>query len=649
MLLKMQYRIDIQVLRGIAVIAVVLFHTNQNWFPLGYLGVDVFFVISGYVVTPLILRIFDKPLNLKQTIIGLKDFFIGRFYRLAPALAATIIFSGFILILLDPFLNQQNFARQGISALLLIGNFAAYKYSGDYFSPNPNPLIHTWSLSVEEQIYIFLPIVLTIIIYKGKNLFKQTIYVFLSVTIVSVVSFTFPILLNPIYLKLGIQTASQISFYSPLDRIWQFTIGGLVFLLAPQIKLGFKNTKFFKIVNLILSLTLIFLLLSSFQINEKLGSILASIFTLLIILLRSLIFTPRYLSLKFEWLGNRSYSIYLVHMPAIYVIDRLFKRFSYDDNYTFIQLVSSVTASILLGTLSYSKIENKFRNMGKIKNITLKNKIISVALTFILPVTFLLPLGLNSSNNMYRDRLDDGLCKFWTPTLDSNFYSRYKACNLKFGKALIVLGDSHALNIYNTLFLARDQVFLVGISRGGCRPKNKFNFCPYSDFEKFIQIQSETIGRVLFHQSGSYLISDLKGSVDSDLAFRNSKSFKILNQDIDFLSTYLNKMAQTVPTTWLGPFPEARINSTLPEVWARKIHPNPVVKLAFLELENQINFTLQSSQHKFDYISLVENLGKQQYQIQIGNCLMFRDKDHWSLCAEKIYSDIFKVNNIINF
>jgi peptidoglycan/LPS O-acetylase OafA/YrhL len=154
----MKYRRDIQVLRGLAVIAVVLFHVNQNHFSLGYLGVDVFFVISGFVVTPLILRIFNNKPNQNLSNYSLKDFYIGRFYRLAPALVSTILISGFVIILLDPFANQQSFARQAVSALLLVGNFAAYKYSGDYFSPISNPLVHTWSLSVEEQIYIFFTI-----------------------------------------------------------------------------------------------------------------------------------------------------------------------------------------------------------------------------------------------------------------------------------------------------------------------------------------------------------------------------------------------------------------------------------------------------------------------------------------------------------
>lgn len=648
MIIQMKYRKDIQVLRGLAVIAVVLFHVNQNYFSLGYLGVDVFFVISGFVVTPLILRIFNKEPNQKRSIYTLKNFYVGRFYRLAPALMTTIMLSGFLIILLDPFANQQDFARQAVSAIILIGNFAAYKYSGDYFSPSPNPLVHTWSLSVEEQIYIFLPFILFIILRKRANLLRSAFFIFLTITILSLISFTFPTILSPIYNRFGIQSASQFSFYSPVDRVWQFTVGSLVFLLAN--KIDFKKIKFLKVVNLGLISILIFMLLSSFSINQKAGSILATIVSLLVILLKSLELLPKFLSSIFEWLGNRSYSIYLVHMPVIYIIDLLIKRFISVEVNVFIQSTISIVTLTVLGALSYSKIENKFRSIGKKNNRNIKSNAMAITLSFVIPLTLLLPFGLNSGNNMYKDRLDDGVCKFWTPVLDNEFYSRFNSCKLKFGKATIVLGDSHALNVYNTLFLANQRVFLVGISKGGCRPNKPLEFCPYNDFEKLINTAStESISRVFFHQSGSYLISDLNGKVDSDLAFSDIKSFKIRNNDLDFLLSYLNKISQMVPTTWIGPFPEARINPTLPEVWMQTVKPNPIVKIAFTELENQIDFSLSSSQHQFDYISLVKNLGPQQYKIQIGECLMFRDKDHWSLCAEKIHANKLKAKGIFEF
>jgi peptidoglycan/LPS O-acetylase OafA/YrhL len=142
MLEKTKYRNDIQALRGVAVLAVLLFHAFDTIFPKGYLGVDVFFVISGFVVTPLILRIFTgaSPQSVYKE---LRAFYRRRFFRLAPALTVTLAFTAALLFLIGPISDHQRIARSGIATLLLVGNLGAYKYAGNYFSPNPNPLVHT--------------------------------------------------------------------------------------------------------------------------------------------------------------------------------------------------------------------------------------------------------------------------------------------------------------------------------------------------------------------------------------------------------------------------------------------------------------------------------------------------------------------------
>ena len=187
-----KYRRDIQVLRGLAVLAVVLFHTKESYYPLGYLGVDVFFVISGFVVTPLILRIFTDQVNEGWRLTNLKFFYKRRFYRLAPALAVTLAISAVSIFLFGPVGDHLRFAKQGIATLLLVGNVGAYKYSGDYFSPNPNPLVHTWSLSVEEQIYIFLPLILMLTLHNLRSLKRVFTIVLVFISAISFILFLTP-------------------------------------------------------------------------------------------------------------------------------------------------------------------------------------------------------------------------------------------------------------------------------------------------------------------------------------------------------------------------------------------------------------------------------------------------------------------------
>lgn len=225
---KQKYRKDIQALRGLAVLAVVLFHAKESYFPLGYLGVDVFFVISGFVVTPLIIRIFSEEPKGETRLRKLRNFYLSRYYRLAPALAVVLSISAVAILLLGYPAEHESFARQGIATLLLVGNLGAYIYSGDYFSPNPNPLVHTWSLSVEEQIYIFLPLLLMLILLNRMNIKKVTLIVFSVITSASFITFLVPALIQPLYTKIGISDSLGVfSFYSPFSRIWQFTLGGL--------------------------------------------------------------------------------------------------------------------------------------------------------------------------------------------------------------------------------------------------------------------------------------------------------------------------------------------------------------------------------------------------------------------------------------
>ncbi len=227
MLNKHEYRYDVQALRGVAVLAVLLFHASDRLFPIGYLGVDVFFVISGFVVTPLILRIFDASSGAEK-ITNLKKFYVNRFYRLAPALVMTLFLSTFLIFFLGPISDHQRVVRQGIATIFLIGNVGAYKYSGDYFQPNANPLVHTWSLSVEEQIYILLPLCFLSLVRSARNLKTISLRILISISVLSFLFFIFPRLLTPIYSLVRFESFLDFSFYSPINRIWQFSLGGII-------------------------------------------------------------------------------------------------------------------------------------------------------------------------------------------------------------------------------------------------------------------------------------------------------------------------------------------------------------------------------------------------------------------------------------
>jgi peptidoglycan/LPS O-acetylase OafA/YrhL len=464
MLSETKHRRDIQVLRGLAVLAVVLFHAKESYFPLGYLGVDVFFVISGFVVTPLILRIFTDQANGGGRLSNLRYFYMRRFYRLAPALAVVLTMSAVTIFLVGPIGDHQRFARQGIATLLLAGNVGAYKYSGDYFSPNPNPLVHTWSLSVEEQIYIFLPLILILILRNRKSLKKITVFVLGVISVVSFVSFLFPEILQPLYSRAGIVIASQFSFYSPIDRIWQFTAGGLAYLLLDRYHNRIREIP--KGIQLLTVIAVVMILFGPVHMNLKVSSILACFIAVTVILFKSLDALPDFLIEKFEWVGDRSYSIYLVHMPLLYLAKYSpLIQIGTGEN-RIIQSVIAVVASILLGALSYLKIENKYRNRGKANHSSMKTIVVSMVLTLLIPVVIFVSLerstavGLKNSGLPVPSEIPpwnwDKECQFMSDTPSIN-PEPCKYGNQMSGKSILLIGDSHAAAISQAIISLGDS------------------------------------------------------------------------------------------------------------------------------------------------------------------------------------------------
>jgi len=204
------YRSDIDALRAFAVVPVVLFHLGLNWLARGFLGVDVFFVISGYLITGLLMR------ELQTTgRINLLAFWCRRILRILPALIVMVLIT-FIaghIFLYAP--DRFNLALNAAGALLSIGNITHWRNYGGYWSADAadSPFLHTWSLGVEEQFYILYPIAL-LITYRTL---KDRLWLLLVAGLV----------LGAMLYTLAMQRYPSAAFYLFPTRAWELFAGAI--------------------------------------------------------------------------------------------------------------------------------------------------------------------------------------------------------------------------------------------------------------------------------------------------------------------------------------------------------------------------------------------------------------------------------------
>lgn len=184
---NIKYRKDIDGLRAFAVISVVLFHLELSWVKLGFLGVDVFFVISGYLITTIIIR------DLQQGIFSIKNFYLRRIRRILPALIVVTLFSSFFAWLILTPGDLMSYSKSLITALGSFSNLFFFKtLNFGYFNTDSSiiPLLHTWSLGIEEQFYIVWPIIL-ILLFKLKLSSKKNLVIITVILTLASISFFF--------------------------------------------------------------------------------------------------------------------------------------------------------------------------------------------------------------------------------------------------------------------------------------------------------------------------------------------------------------------------------------------------------------------------------------------------------------------------
>jgi peptidoglycan/LPS O-acetylase OafA/YrhL len=635
----MRYRPDIDGLRALAVLPVVLFHAGFSWFGGGYIGVDVFFVISGFLITSLIAE------EIREERFSLISFYERRIRRIFPALFAVILFSCIAALGLYFPLQFVDFTKSILATTIFASNMYFWRSSGYFEGPTHEfPLLHTWSLSVEEQFYIVFPLLL-IIIHRWS---KQRWIMWLA--LIAIVSFALSVW--------GITNKPRATFYIAPTRAWELLLGSLLALRAfPQIQ-----DRLTRELSSIAGLGLIAWSIFAFTADTPFPGINA-LFPCVgaALLIHSGESGPTaardFLCTKpLVFIGLISYSLYLWHWPLL-----VFAESWKIDKLTEFDKIAVIGLSFLAAVLSWKFVEMPFRKRGGF--ITKKILFSTAACTMAFAVVFgVLALSFNgwpgrfpalaneiasytlSKNARTPDCLGGLERKNWIPVTNACHYGANVAARYA------VWGDSHADGMVNAIGKVAERhneaaLFfgliacppILGINRMNSDYARDGNCAKYNDQVAQFLIGNDKIDTVIL--VARYALYIEGGTVDFGPVQDRANAYLITNEDASVndlpgrkalfriqLTETINRLVKAGKRTVLVyPVPETGYN--IPTALARLVvtgkDPN--------EFTRPKDFFLRRQQFVFD---VLDGLGNSSQIIRIH--------PHRALCDDKnciVYSD----------
>ncbi len=463
----MKYRTDIDGLRAIAVLPVVMFHAGFSWLPGGFVGVDIFFVISGYLISSIILN------EMRQGTFSFARFYERRVRRIIPALllvlVATLV-AGYFFLLPDEYMSLS---RATLAALAFVPNVYFWDTESTYFGLDiaTQPLLHTWSLGVEEQFYILFPALLYLLYRKFSQ--QAMVRILLGLFVLSLGA---NLLLAELYTKY--------SFYMLPTRAWELLAGVLLSLdVLPAIR---KRRLAELSAGLGLALVLgTMLLLQENAVFPGINAVYPVLGAALIIYSgrQAQTLVARLLSHRvLVFIGLVSYSFYLWHWPVT-----VYTKMVWDaapSSYLILVL------SFALSVLSYRFIEVRYRKPSRRlpRRLRLFAELGGMGSLVIAGVAFVLfsqglmeriPAGLMEiakvNNHVQQQKSVAMHCRRFTENQQAEGEEKGELCRLGKQDAppqFVIWGDSHAHAVSYALHLAALDAGISGYSLtdGGCRP-----------------------------------------------------------------------------------------------------------------------------------------------------------------------------------
>ena len=512
----MKYRPDIDGLRALAIIPVVLYHTDFSLFKGGFVGVDIFFVISGYLITFIIQE------EIRQNKFTLTGFYERRIRRIFPALFTVIFFCTLFAVFTMLPEGFEEFGESIVAATLFVANIY-FLTESDYFeaAAETKPLLHTWSLSVEEQFYLFFPLILLLIHRYCKGRWQ---HILLPAALVSFLLSIF-----------GVHSFPTASFYLILTRAWELLLGGVLALgLFPQTR---SNA-----INNTASVTGMLLILWSIFFFSRLTpfpgwhALLPCAGAALIIYAGTggAAVANRLLGNRFiVFIGLISYSLYLWHWPLMVFAKQIFY-----ETHTVYHAAAVVALSLILAVLSYHYVEQPFRK----KQVLAKRTRLFATAAAVMVLSVAAGFGADATrgwSGRFGEKLITLNCDLDTYNLGTCFLNEDQhhsewpgdECYLQTDHAANTLlwGDSFAAH-YVPGITDSPQLFhtnIIQYTAGGCAPAFDFD-PPYRPLCKDFSAQVE---RIL----ADYSIHTVVLAAGWSLALENGMTFADLERTVEIL------------------------------------------------------------------------------------------------------------------
>ena len=359
---KSRYLPSIDSLRALAVLAVIIYHVDVNYLPGGFLGVDLFFVLSGYLISSLIIKEYKKTGS-----VNLYNFYLRRARRLLPAVYFMITVGLIIMVIFNEVLLKKSHL-DAVFGYIYSSNWWYIFHKLDYFDSfgSQSPFKHLWSLAIEEQFYMIFPLLFLLINSKKKGkdgtykLSNNFLYIVLGLIFVSLITHI---------LLFDINNISRIYFGTD-TRAFSLLVGVVGAILYPMDKLNTKITPqeniVYSVVSLISITTLITIMIYTSEYNTWLyrgGFLLVAILGIIIIISSGKQHTIMAKLLSFKpvvFIGKISYSLYLWHFPILVLTTPVYEIGNPNNFYVILRVILTFIVAII----SYVFVETPIRKLG---------------------------------------------------------------------------------------------------------------------------------------------------------------------------------------------------------------------------------------------------------------------------------------------